>query len=236
MERKKITIVDVNQNTKIHKTDFSSLVLSYLILYGDKVTYSFFLFGAILHIYPGSRALMVSLTAIVLFILMFLAFLPEVLHKNIRLMTGAFGIAIFTLMIEIIGHETGIVFGEYEYGKILGLAVFGVPILIGLLWSAIIIASTTVTTRIISNAWISSCLAGLCAVGFDCILEPVAIKLGYWDWEGVGVPFQNYLAWFVITFISSIVLRRLDVEPKSLQFEKFFISLTLFMAALFLFI
>jgi putative membrane protein len=33
---------------------------------------------------------------------------------------------------------------------------------------------------------------------FDYLMEPAAIKLGYWVWQGSVIPFQNYLAWFVL--------------------------------------
>ena len=38
------------------------------------------------------------------------------------------------------------------------------------------------------------------AVLFDWVMEPVAVKLGYWKWLGNGdIPFYNYVSWFVIS-------------------------------------
>ena len=34
---------------------------------------------------------------------------------------------------------------------------------------------------------------------FDLFMEPAVIKLGYWQWLNGTIPFQNYLAWFVIS-------------------------------------
>jgi putative membrane protein len=41
-------------------------------------------------------------------------------------------------------------------------------------------------------------VTGLLVAGFDAVMEPVAIRLGYWTWASVGVPLQNHAAWFVI--------------------------------------
>ena len=41
-------------------------------------------------------------------------------------------------------------------------------------------------------------VAGLAAAAFDGLLEPVAVRLGYWVWSRPLVPLQNYAAWAVI--------------------------------------
>ena len=41
-------------------------------------------------------------------------------------------------------------------------------------------------------------MAAFLATGFDWIMEPVAMKLDYWQWVGQIIPFQNYRAWFLI--------------------------------------
>jgi putative membrane protein len=50
---------------------------------------------------------------------------------------------------------------------------------------------------------------------FDLILEPVAILLNYWYWKGGIVPIQNYLAWFVLAVIISILYDLLKVSHKT---------------------
>jgi len=39
-------------------------------------------------------------------------------------------------------------------------------------------------------------LVGLFAMLFDIILEPAAISLGYWYWDGGSPPLTNYITWF----------------------------------------
>jgi bisanhydrobacterioruberin hydratase len=35
------------------------------------------------------------------------------------------------------------------------------------------------------------------AVFIDWIMEPVAVQLGYWKWNG-EIPIYNYICWFVV--------------------------------------
>ncbi|MBC7914292.1 MAG: carotenoid biosynthesis protein, partial [Pyrinomonadaceae bacterium] len=35
----------------------------------------------------------------------------------------------------------------------------------------------------------------------DFLIEPVAIRFDFWNWTDLDVPFQNYVAWFVFSFI-----------------------------------
>jgi len=118
---------------------------------------------------------------------------------------------------EIIGIHTGMLFGEYEYGDVLAYKIQGVPLLIGINWFIIIycsgvciqtlllkainrIAADTGKTPMALKA-ISVIIDGATlAVFFDWVMEPVAVKLGYWTWKGDGsIPFFNYICWLVIS-------------------------------------
>jgi putative membrane protein len=35
----------------------------------------------------------------------------------------------------------------------------------------------------------------------DYIVEPVAIKLGFWTWENDIIPLQNYAMWFITSLV-----------------------------------
>jgi putative membrane protein len=40
------------------------------------------------------------------------------------------------------------------------------------------------------------------AVFFDWLMEPVAVKLGYWSWNGDGsIPMFNYICWFIVSIV-----------------------------------
>ncbi|MBL7882669.1 MAG: carotenoid biosynthesis protein, partial [Bacteroidia bacterium] len=35
----------------------------------------------------------------------------------------------------------------------------------------------------------------------DFFIEPIAIKYDYWTWQATEVPTQNYIAWFIASFL-----------------------------------
>jgi putative membrane protein len=158
---------------------------------------------------------MLQLTPIALLINMIVVSFPWWKDKNINLLMWFLITFVFTLVIEIIGVKTGIIFGEYEYGKTLGIKLFDVPIIIGLNWVFVILGGILLAQKITDHKIILSLIASLFAVSFDFILEPVAIKLDYWSWENNMIPFQNFIAWFIISFIAAWLFTRNKIEVKN---------------------
>jgi putative membrane protein len=122
----------------------------------------------------------------------------------------AFAIGMVT---EIIGVNTGLLFGNYQYGEVLGPKVYGVPLLIGFNWFFIVFCASALITQclniittkfnlVIPASWFSiAVVIGGAAIAtcFDLILEPVAIKLHFWSWQNDHIPAFNYTCWFVIS-------------------------------------
>jgi putative membrane protein len=52
--------------------------------------------------------------------------------------------------------------------------------------------------RFIEPLYFRSIAAASMMVVYDFALEPAAIRLDMWNWDGGAVPLQNYLARFVI--------------------------------------
>ena len=116
------------------------------------------------------------------------------------------GISFFIGVIsEIIGVNTGWLFGEYAYGSLLGPKILGVPLLIGINWFCIVYCSLQLTRIYLPSLnkipVAGSLIAALLATIFDWIMEPVAMELGYWQWENDLVPAYNYACWLLISFI-----------------------------------
>ncbi len=112
-----------------------------------------------------------------------------------------FGIcALAGFLLEVAGVQTALIFGEYSYGEVLGLSLWGVPLIIGLNWSLLVFATAALVN---SKTWpiaLKAAIAASIMVLYDIFLEPVAIRFGFWEWAGGPVPLQNYLAWWLIAF------------------------------------
>jgi putative membrane protein len=157
----------------------------------------------------------------------------------------AFAIGIGT---EIIGVNTERLFGSYQYGNILGPKFKAVPWLIGLNWFVVVFCSACVmqeihewTKRKMQNtgtempktvATLSLILDGaLLATFFDWIMEPVAMKLGFWQWKNGEIPFYNYTCWFAISLLLLLLLQRMRFHKANhFAVHLFIIQLLFFMA------
>lgn len=102
--------------------------------------------------------------------------------------------------IEVLGVHTGLVFGNYRYGDTLGLKVFQVPLAMGLNWFIMCYVSTRLAVYFGFVKWKGALVSAALMVGIDLIMEPVAMALDFWQWDKGHIPFQNYLAWFGVSF------------------------------------
>ena len=103
--------------------------------------------------------------------------------------------------IEVIGVNTGQIFGDYIYGTALGIKLWATPLLIGVNW-LILVYSTGVflETFNFKSKWLFSAFGAGILLGIDFLIEPVAIRFDYWSWfEGV-IPVQNYLGWYIFSY------------------------------------
>jgi putative membrane protein len=102
------------------------------------------------------------------------------------------------MIAEIIGVQTGLLFGDYSYGSILGLKLFGVPFLIGITWVLVTVSAWQIvsysTFGKVANVIVASCLV----VVFDLVLEQYATAFGLWSWAGGTIPLKNYITWFAV--------------------------------------
>lgn len=167
-------------------------------------------------------------------------------QKNIAFFGFVFATFFIGFLAEWIGIHTGALFGNYEYGKVLGLQYENVPLLIGVNWFIIIYCTGIVTGKLYSkmNAKLADVQAGmspavqfislvvdgaLLATFFDFIIEPVAVKLGYWKWLNNGdIPFYNYACWFAISALLLTIFRLLPFDKNNRLAVHLFIIQVLF--------
>ncbi len=180
-----------------------------------------FFVGILIHIYCGSREIAITLTTpFLLFIAIFSIgiFLKEQ-NNPVRSLMVIVLIFSLTVALEILGVLTGKVFGEYQYGVALNLKLKDVPLVIGLNWVLLVFATKSTVHLLFKNhlqkVFLKNLVAGLLLVSIDFFIEPVAIILDYWQWNGGAIPLQNYIAWFLISQIAYLIIDYSKIEIRS---------------------
>jgi bisanhydrobacterioruberin hydratase len=191
-------------------------------IYGRTVAFALVILfgvGAIGHAFPRTEPLMRLLTPGFGLLTSLLVVAPALAAGGRGFALWAAGTYAFTFLAEVAGVATGSVFGEYEYGVTMGWAWHGVPVLIALNWVMVVHGAFCLSRRWVPlelGLWrrpATAVLAAGLAVGFDFIMEPVAMRLDYWRWPGNVVPLQNYAAWFLIALLAAAVHPRPLCRP-----------------------
>lgn len=180
------------------------------------------------------REVFVSMTPLNLCIMFLLLLINETQFSRslVYALLISFFVGLFT---EMIGVKTGVLFGNYSYGDVMGTKIFQVPLLIGINWFSIVFCSYVLVVKYTgqptSTRFVSAMAAGV-ATAFDWLMEPVAMELGFWSWHQDSVPLLNYICWFVISFL----LVRLFLLLKVSTTNPFAPYLLLIQAVFFLFL
>ncbi len=124
-------------------------------------------------------------------------------------------IALAGFSVEVAGVYTGMVFGEYHYGHVLGVKLFDTPLIIGINWLMLIYFVYHLTGLSGVGRWIQVITGALLMVTYDIILESVAIRMNMWNWSGDSIPFQNYVAWFIISLVFLSLLHIFKVRAEN---------------------
>ena len=141
------------------------------------------------------------------------------------------------LVFEIIGVNTGIIFGQYAYGPVLGWKLLETPLIIGVNWLLLIYSSSSLINILFQNTSkiVKALLAAILMVILDIIIEPVAIHLNFWQWEAASIPIQNYIAWFLISLMLTVSFQYLLGSVRNKVGAGLFIIQVLFFTLLLLF-
>jgi putative membrane protein len=146
-------------------------------------------------------------------VILLLLFHPQVNKSFILTSIGIFFAGFF---IEVIGVQSGLIFGKYWYGQTLGTKLMDVPVVIGANWLLLIYCSNIVTLvlfdffkkntikkSLLDYTGTKAIFASSLMVCLDYLIEPVAIDLDFWHWQFEKIPSQNFQAWFIIAFLLS---------------------------------
>lgn len=104
------------------------------------------------------------------------------------------------VLVEIVGVQTGLIFGNYQYGPVLGPKIWGTPLMIGVNWTMLVYCAGSTVNYLLPelNIWIKATLGAILMTLLDVLIEPVAMDLNFWNWQDNIIPLQNYIAWFFV--------------------------------------
>lgn len=117
--------------------------------------------------------------------------------------------------LEVAGIHTGVIFGNYQYGKTLGIQFLNVPLVMGFNWLMLIYSAGVIFEPLKANKYIKSLFGAGLLVGLDLLLEPVATKYDFWAWSNNTIPFQNYVAWFIAAFFMLFLFYNLNFSKNN---------------------
>jgi Carotenoid biosynthesis protein len=94
-------------------------------------------------------------------------------------------------------------FASHDYRGVWLLAPFGVPLAIALTWAALIVSAMALGRRLGFRTLRARALAAaLVAVALDLLIEPVAVRCGFWCWTPpgawLGIPLGNFVGWGIV--------------------------------------
>lgn len=122
-----------------------------------------------------------------------------------------FVLGVLALVIETSAIITGFPYGHFGYSELLGYKLFGyAPWTIFLAWTPLAIAAYAIAVRLSDHVVVRIVSTAVYLVVFDLVLDPGAVKLGFWRYEGggefYGVPLSNFVGWLFSGAIAAVVL------------------------------
>jgi uncharacterized membrane protein len=117
--------------------------------------------------------------------------------------------------VEVVGIQTGKLFGQYTYGNTLGIKWLGVPLLIGLNWLMLTYMAGVLARYLPVTGFLRTVVAALLLVGMDICLEPVAVHYNFWTWVYDVIPLQNFKGWFAVALILQVYFNRTDFDKRN---------------------
>ena len=180
--------------------------------------------GGLWHLLGWFQPLMRLLAAPMLIALSVIVSIAQIRHDRLQQHSGGtwrwYGYFTFVIvsafLLEWMGVTSGKIFGVYAYGEVLQPKLMGVPVAMGFAWLSMVLSSAGVAEWLKAKSgwmgpWLTPLFIALLMLLFDWVMEPAAVKLGYWHWREGSIPLQNYLAWFVFSFFYAVIAGRLGL-------------------------
>lgn len=116
------------------------------------------------------------------------------------------------MLVEFLGVNYGLIFGNYQYGENLGVKIKGVPLMIGVNWVILTFTSASLARYFFKNKVATSLVAAIMMVLLDLIIEIAAPAMDYWEFQKGIVPVQNYIGWSGTAFIVHLLFQKVNIS------------------------
>ena len=116
------------------------------------------------------------------------------------------------MLAEILGVQYGFIFGEYSYGKALGIKFMNVPLMIGINWCILIFITGFIAQFFLNKLWSRALLGTALMLTLDLVMEPVAPVLDFWTFTTGLASFHNYFGWALVAFPLQLIFHKAKVK------------------------
>lgn len=123
-------------------------------------------------------------------------------------------IGTYALVVESLAIHTGIPYGNFVYTDLLGTKVFGLtPWTVAFAYPPILFLGYWLARQYVYRTRYIIALTAAIAMCIDLVLDPAAVKLGFWYWLKpgffYGVPLVNFAGWLVSGAIGALIVHLL---------------------------
>lgn len=111
---------------------------------------------------------------------------------------------------ELVGVQTGLLFGDYHYGPVLGPKIMGTPLMIGINWILLAYSTGVLVNRFLlgKNIILKAVAGASLMVLLDIFIEPIAIQYDFWTWtDRLTPPMQNFVGWWIVAFFVHLIFQ-----------------------------
>ncbi len=130
-------------------------------------------------------------------------------------------LAAYALLIEASAIITGFPYGHFGYSDLLGYRILGlVPWTVAFAWTPLILGAYAVAANLFGNAILRVIATTLLVTLFDVVLDPGAVLLGFWQYNGGGwfhgVPMSNFGGWLISGLVGAVLIELFRARFKPL--------------------
>ncbi|MDX9748227.1 MAG: carotenoid biosynthesis protein [Paludibacter sp.] len=185
-------------------------------------------------VWEVSRPYFIHLTPFALLLSLGFLMINHLTKPGFKELTAVVIIYLTGYFIEVIGVNTGLIFGEYVYGAGLGPKLLATPLMIGINWLMLVYLTAAFFQSLSLKPLFVVLLGATTMLIYDLVLEQIAPVIDLWSWAGDKVPFQNYVSWWLIAVLMHSLVAVLRIKLSNRVAMPVFIAQFLFFVILLL--